>query len=64
MIARRSRQVGAPAHWTSSPLTALRDTALPLLPNSLFARSATAAYGWTPRTPTFERPTRCSSPES
>ncbi|UUV36047.1 FAD-dependent monooxygenase [Amycolatopsis roodepoortensis] len=48
LIARRSRQAGAPAHWTSPPLTVLRDVVLPLLPNSVFARSATAAYGWTP----------------
>lgn len=46
LIARRSRRVGAPAHWTSPPLTALRDAALPLLPNSLFERSITPAYTW------------------
>ncbi|SHF92860.1 FAD-dependent monooxygenase [Streptoalloteichus hindustanus] len=46
MIARRSRQVGAPAHWSSPPLTALRDAALPLLPRALFGRSVTAAYTW------------------
>ncbi|MFI2236675.1 FAD-dependent monooxygenase [Streptomyces chrestomyceticus] len=43
-ITRRSRQAGAPAHWTSPPLTALRDVALPLLPRSLFNRSLTPAY--------------------
>ena len=47
MIARRSRQAGAPAHWTSPPLAALRDVALPLLPKSLFNRSVTRAYTWT-----------------
>ncbi|WP_407554752.1 FAD-dependent monooxygenase [Streptomyces sp. Pv4-95] len=47
MIVRRSRQAGAPAHWTSPPLTALRDVALPLLPKSLFNRSITRAYTWT-----------------
>ncbi|MBQ1162210.1 FAD-dependent monooxygenase [Streptomyces sp. A73] len=48
MIARRSRQVGAPAHWTSPPLAALRDVALPLLPKGLIGRSAADAYAWTP----------------
>ncbi|WP_433261267.1 FAD-dependent monooxygenase [Actinosynnema sp. CS-041913] len=47
MIARRSRQAGTPAHWTSPPLTALRDAALPLLPLSLFGRSITSVYTWT-----------------
>jgi 2-polyprenyl-6-methoxyphenol hydroxylase-like FAD-dependent oxidoreductase len=47
MIARRSRQAGAPAHWTSAALTALRDRAIPLLPGSLFERSLAAAYDWT-----------------
>ncbi|MGW5018994.1 MULTISPECIES: FAD-dependent monooxygenase [Streptomyces] len=48
MIARRSRQAGAPAHWTSPPLITLRDAALPLLPRALFSRSVTDAYTWTP----------------
>jgi hypothetical protein len=47
MIARRSRQAGAPAHWTSATSTALRDRALPLLPGSLFERSLAPAYDWT-----------------
>ncbi|MDI5982255.1 FAD-dependent monooxygenase [Amycolatopsis magusensis] len=47
LIARRSRQAGAPAHWKSPSLTALRDAALPRLPNSLFAGSVTSAYTWT-----------------
>lgn len=47
LIARRSRHAGAPAHWASPPLTALRDAALPRLPNALFARSITPAYTWT-----------------
>ncbi|MEO3892560.1 hypothetical protein [Nonomuraea sp. B5E05] len=47
LIVRRSRQVGAAAHWTSTPLTALRDAVLPLLPNVLFDRSLTPAYTWT-----------------
>ncbi|GAA1990393.1 FAD-dependent monooxygenase [Amycolatopsis minnesotensis] len=46
LVARRSRQAGGPAHWTSPPLTALRDAALPLLPSSLFERSITPAYTW------------------
>ncbi|MFD7664824.1 FAD-dependent monooxygenase [Streptomyces sp. NPDC059788] len=48
MITRRSRQAGAPAHWTAPPLAALRDAALPLLPTSLFNRSISTAYAWTP----------------
>ncbi|MGA6208874.1 FAD-dependent monooxygenase [Nocardia testacea] len=48
MIARLSRRVGAPAHWNSALATALRDTALPLLPGALFGRSITPAYSWTP----------------
>lgn len=48
LIARLSRQVGAPAHWTSVPLTTLRDAAVPLLPRAFFARSLTPAYTWTP----------------
>ncbi|MER7076852.1 2-polyprenyl-6-methoxyphenol hydroxylase [Saccharopolyspora kobensis] len=47
-IARRSRQVAAPAHWTSPPLTALRNAALPRLPSAFFERSITPAYTWTP----------------
>ncbi|RCG17805.1 FAD-binding protein [Streptomyces diacarni] len=47
-IARRSRQAGAPAHWRSPPLTALRDAALPLLPRALLSRAVTDAYTWTP----------------
>ncbi|WP_245564153.1 FAD-dependent monooxygenase [Nocardia testacea] len=47
MIARLSRRVGAPAHWNSALATALRDTALPLLPSALFGRSITPAYSWT-----------------
>ncbi|MGA4995079.1 FAD-dependent monooxygenase [Nonomuraea bangladeshensis] len=48
LIARRSRQAGAAAHWTSTPVTALRDTVLPLLPGALFSRSLAPAYTWTP----------------
>ncbi|GAB3569179.1 FAD-dependent monooxygenase [Amycolatopsis endophytica] len=57
MIARRSRQVGAPAHWTSPASAALRDAALPLLPSSLFGRSITPVYAWTigPRPERFTR---------
>ncbi|MEV4374065.1 FAD-dependent monooxygenase [Nonomuraea sp. NPDC049637] len=47
LIVRRSRQAGAAAHWTSTPMTTLRDAVLPLLPNVLFARSLTPAYTWT-----------------
>ncbi|WP_024800599.1 FAD-dependent monooxygenase [Nocardia sp. BMG51109] len=47
MIAQLSRRVAAPAHWGSPLATALRDTALPLLPNALFGRSITPAYTWT-----------------
>ncbi|MFD0884997.1 FAD-dependent monooxygenase, partial [Streptosporangium algeriense] len=47
LIVRRSRQAGAAAHWTSKPLTTLRDAALPLVPNMLFDRSLTPAYTWT-----------------
>ncbi|GGL43371.1 FAD-dependent monooxygenase [Nocardia jinanensis] len=47
MIAQLSRRVGAPAHWTSPLVTALRDTTLPLLPSALFGRSVTPAYTWT-----------------
>ncbi|MBF6467051.1 hypothetical protein IU427_17950 [Nocardia beijingensis] len=46
-IARLSRRVGAPAHWTSPALTALRDTAPPLLPSALLGRSITDPYSWT-----------------
>ncbi|WP_280407537.1 FAD-dependent monooxygenase [Nocardia brasiliensis] len=48
MIAQLSRRVGAPAHWNSSLATALRDTALPLLPSALLGRSITPTYSWTP----------------
>jgi 2-polyprenyl-6-methoxyphenol hydroxylase-like FAD-dependent oxidoreductase len=47
MLARRSRQVGAPAHWTSPVLTTARDTVIPLLPGSVFGRSIAPAYAWT-----------------
>ncbi|RZQ62289.1 FAD-dependent monooxygenase [Amycolatopsis suaedae] len=47
LIARRSRQAGAAAHWSSPRLTALRDAVLPLLPGSFFERSITPAYTWT-----------------
>ncbi|MEU7579800.1 FAD-dependent monooxygenase [Streptomyces sp. NPDC041068] len=47
MIARLSRQVGSPAHWTSTSLTTLRDAALPRLPSALFERSLTPTYTWT-----------------
>ncbi|WP_031470328.1 FAD-dependent monooxygenase [Sciscionella sediminilitoris] len=47
LIARRSRRIGAPAHWVSRPLTALRDAAFSRLPDSFFARSVTPAYSWT-----------------
>ncbi|MBN6053794.1 FAD-dependent monooxygenase [Nonomuraea sp. RK-328] len=47
LIVRRSRQAGAAAHWTSTPLTALRDAVLPRLPGALFERSLTPAYTWT-----------------
>ncbi|MEV0623764.1 FAD-dependent monooxygenase [Nonomuraea sp. NPDC050404] len=46
-IVRRSRQAGAAAHWTSAPLTALRDAVLPALPRTFFERSLTPAYTWT-----------------
>ncbi|MDA3649477.1 FAD-dependent monooxygenase [Saccharopolyspora indica] len=48
LIARRSRQVAAPAHWTSPPLTALRNAALPHVPSTFLERSITPAYTWTP----------------
>lgn len=48
MIVRRSRQFGAPAHWSSTPATALRDAVMPRLPDSLYARSFTPVYTWTP----------------
>lgn len=48
LIARRSRQAGAPAHWTSALLTTLRDAAVPLVPRKVFERSLTPAYTWTP----------------
>jgi 2-polyprenyl-6-methoxyphenol hydroxylase-like FAD-dependent oxidoreductase len=47
LVARLSRRVGAPAHWNSPLASALRDTALPLLPGALFGRSITPAYTWT-----------------
>ncbi|MEU1880949.1 FAD-dependent monooxygenase [Streptosporangium sp. NPDC020072] len=47
LIVRRSRQAGAAAHWTSTPLTVLRDAVLPLLPTRFFARSLIPAYTWT-----------------
>ncbi|MFI5720448.1 FAD-dependent monooxygenase [Nocardia sp. NPDC051750] len=47
MIVQLSRRVAAPAHWSSSLATALRDTAFPLLPSALFGRSVTPAYSWT-----------------
>ncbi|WP_030525514.1 FAD-dependent monooxygenase [Nocardia rhamnosiphila] len=47
MIAQLSRRVGAPAHWTSPLVTALRDAALPRLPSALLGRSITSAYTWT-----------------
>ncbi|WP_280415039.1 FAD-dependent monooxygenase [Nocardia carnea] len=46
MVARRSRQAGAPAHWTNPVLTALRDTTLPHIPAAVFGRSITPAYAW------------------
>ncbi len=46
MVVRRSRQAGAPAHWTNPVLTALRDAALPRLPGAVFGRSITPAYAW------------------
>ncbi|MEV0111209.1 FAD-dependent monooxygenase [Nocardia sp. NPDC050799] len=46
-IARISRRVGVPAHWGSPLATALRDTALPLLPSALLGRSITHTYAWT-----------------
>ncbi|MBG0815441.1 FAD-dependent monooxygenase [Planomonospora sp. ID82291] len=48
LIVRRSRQAGAAAHWTSAPLTTLRDAVLPLLPDALLGRSLAPAYTWTP----------------
>ncbi|WP_280457423.1 FAD-dependent monooxygenase [Nocardia carnea] len=50
MVVRRSRQAGAPAHWTNPALTALRDAALPLIPGAVFGRSITPAYAWPDRT--------------
>ncbi|MEV4581900.1 hypothetical protein AB0K16_52580 [Nonomuraea jabiensis] len=47
LIVRRSRQIGAFAHWTSPSPTALRDVAIPLLPRSFFNRSIAPAYSWT-----------------
>ncbi|MEU4575357.1 MULTISPECIES: FAD-dependent monooxygenase [Nonomuraea] len=47
-IVRLSRQAAAPAHWTSGPLTALRDLALPRLPDAFFERSIVPTYTWTP----------------
>ncbi|WP_280434321.1 FAD-dependent monooxygenase [Nocardia carnea] len=46
MVVRRSRQAGAPAHWTNPVLTALRDATLPRLPGAVFGRSITPAYAW------------------
>ncbi|MEU8900649.1 FAD-dependent monooxygenase [Nocardia sp. NPDC048505] len=46
LIAQLSRRVGAPAHWNSGTATALRDTALPLLPSAMFGRSIVPAYDW------------------
>lgn len=54
LIVRRSRQAGAAAHWTSTPMTTLRDAVLPLLPNVLFDRSLTPAYTWTISCPPHE----------
>ncbi|GAA0942686.1 FAD-dependent monooxygenase [Nonomuraea longicatena] len=46
-IVRLSRQVGAPGHWTSAPLVALRNTVFPRLPKSLLTRSLGPTLTWT-----------------
>lgn len=46
MIARRSRQIGVAAQWASPAATALRNTALRLLPSSSFARSLVPILDW------------------
>ncbi|MGI5221985.1 FAD-dependent monooxygenase [Nocardia sp. CA-290969] len=46
MVVRRSRQAGAPAHWTNPILAGLRDAALPRIPGAVFGRSITPAYTW------------------
>jgi 2-polyprenyl-6-methoxyphenol hydroxylase-like FAD-dependent oxidoreductase len=46
MIARRSRQIGVAAQWASPAATALRNTALRLLPSSSFARSVAPILDW------------------
>lgn len=48
MIVRRSRQFGTAAHWSSTPATALRDVVMPRLPDSVYNRSFTPVYTWTP----------------
>ncbi|REF36266.1 FAD-dependent monooxygenase [Thermasporomyces composti] len=45
-IARRSRQVGAVAQWSARPAVLLRNTALRLLPRSVFARSQAPVLSW------------------
>jgi 2-polyprenyl-6-methoxyphenol hydroxylase-like FAD-dependent oxidoreductase len=46
-LVRLSHQVGAPGHWTSPPLVALRNAVFPLLPNALVARSLGPTLSWT-----------------
>lgn len=50
MVVRRSRQAGAPGHWSNPVLAALRDAILPRLPGAVFGRSITPAYEWPDRT--------------
>jgi 2-polyprenyl-6-methoxyphenol hydroxylase-like FAD-dependent oxidoreductase len=46
MVARRSRRVGAVAQWSARPAVALRNTALRLMPRSVFARSQAPVLAW------------------
>jgi 2-polyprenyl-6-methoxyphenol hydroxylase-like FAD-dependent oxidoreductase len=46
MIARRSRRLGVAAQWASPEAVRLRNTALRLLPSSLFARSLAPVLDW------------------
>lgn len=46
MVARRSRQVGAVAQWSARPTVALRNTALRVMPRSVFARSQAPYLAW------------------
>jgi 2-polyprenyl-6-methoxyphenol hydroxylase-like FAD-dependent oxidoreductase len=46
MIARRSRQIGVVAQWSSPAAVSLRNTALRLMPSSSFARSIAPVVDW------------------